>query len=141
MVVIIQKIEDYFLIKVYKECMGDIDLFDMDGVQDLFQKIFLKIRDKYELSGLIEVEVYVHGKYGMIIEIRPICNYFDEVDVKIHVHLDSTFLVCIDALDILDYEEVYYYQDKFYGVYTKMSDSEILYKDIEEILDQGIKIC
>ena len=137
---IIQKIDDYFLVRVYKESIGDFNIFDVDDIQEFFQDIFNKLKKKYDLRGLIDVDVYVYLEYGMIIEIHPICNYFDDVDIRIHIHLDSVFLVEISMEDILNYEDVYYYEGKFYGTYQAASDSEVFYKDTEEMIEKGIKI-
>lgn len=137
---IIQKIDDYFLVKVYKDFIGDFNVFDGDGIQEFFQDIFDKLKKKYDLKGLVDVDVYVCFEYGMIMEIHPICDYFDDVDVRIHIHLDSVFLVEISMEDILNYEDVYYYKGKFYGTYQTASDSEIFYKDTEEMIEKGIKI-
>lgn len=138
---IIRKIDDYFLIKVYQEELGDFDIFDTDDVKIFFQSVFDKLREKYNLKGLIDVDVYVNWDYGMIIEIHPICDYFDEVDMRIHVHLGSVFLSLIDMNHILDYEDVYYYKGKFYGTYLGLCDNEVLYKDTEDIIRYGIKVC
>ena len=139
--VVIQKIDDFFLIKIYKDYMGDFNVYDRDSIKNFFQDIFNKLKDKYHLSGLVDVDVYVNLLYGMIIEIHPICNFFDEVDMRIQIHLNSIFINEIQMNEILDYENVYYYKGKFYRVYQGLSDSEILYKDIEEILEKGIKVC
>lgn len=138
---IIQKLEDYFLVKVYKEIIGDFNIFDVDDIQVLFQDVFDKLKKKYDLKGLLEVDVYIHLEYGMILEIRPICDYFEEVDVRIHIHLDSDFLVEIPMEEIINQEEVYYYQGKFYGPYLESSDSEVFYKNTDEIRNKGIKVC
>ena len=59
----------------------------------LFKDIFLNVKEKYKLSGLFDVDIYVNEDYGMIIEIYNLCFYNDEIDVKIKFHLDSLFLV------------------------------------------------
>ena len=138
---IIRKIDDYFLIKFYQEEMGEFDVFDIENIKSFFQKIFDKLRKKYKLKGLVDVDVYVNLDYGMIIEIHPVCNYFDDIDMKIHIHLGSIFLVEIDMNDVLDYEDVYYYKGKFYGNYLGICDNEVFYKDTEEIMEYGIKVC
>lgn len=137
---IIRKVDDYFLIKVYKDNIGDFNIFDIDDIQEFFQDIFDKLRDKYELKGLIDVDVYVNFDYGMIIEVHPVCNFFEEIDMRIHIHLESIFLTLIDMNDILDYEDVYYYKGNFYGTYMKLCDNEVFYKDTEDIINNGIKI-
>ena len=137
---IIRKCEEYFLIKVFKDEIGDFNIFDMDDVRDFFQSVFDSLRKKYDLHGLIDVDVYVNDCYGMIIEMMPIDSYFDEIDMRIKMHLSNVFLVEIDNNSILDYEDVYYYDGKFYGNYRDNCDSEVLYKETEDIMNKGIKV-
>ena len=138
---IIKKCDDYFLIKVFKEEIGDFNIFDMDDIRVFFQSIFDKLRKKYDLHGLIDVDVYVNDDYGMIIEMMPIDSYFDEIDIRIKMHLSNVFLINIDSNSILDYKDVYYYKGNFYGNYISLCDNEVLYKDTEEIINKGIKVC
>ena len=138
---IIRKCDDCFLIKIFKDSVGNFNIFDMENIKCLFQTIFDKLRTKYDLHGLIDAEVYVNYDYGLIIEIRPIDSYFDEIDIRIRMHLRDVFLVNIDSNSILDYKDVYYYNGKFYGTYSNSSDSEVFYKDIDDIMDRGIKVC
>lgn len=138
--VIIKKCDDYFLIKVFKDRLEDFNIFDMDSIKKFFQTIFDKLKEKYELHGLIDVDVYIDEKYGMIIEVCPIESYFDEIDIRIKVHLSNLFLVEVDNKSILDYEDVYYYDGKFYGSYLDVSDSEVFYKNTDKIISKGIKI-
>jgi len=139
--VIIQKIDNYFLIKIFKDDIGDFNFFDLDSLQELFEKVFYKLKDKYELTGLIDVDVYVNFDYGMIIEMHPVYDYFEEIDMRLHIHLDNVFLVEIDISEILDYEKIYYYKDKFYGNYLGICDNEVFYKNTDEIIKNGVKIC
>lgn len=138
---IIRKYDDYFLIKVFKDSVKDFNIFDMDSIKEFFQTIFDRLRKRYQLEGLIDVDVYVNDSYGMIIEMRPITSYFEEVDMRIKMHLNNLFLVIIDVNNILDHEDVYYYNGKFYGTYVESSDSEVFYKDTEDIINRGIKVC
>ena len=138
---VIRKCDDYFLIKIFRNSVGDFNIFDMDSIKGLFQTIFDKLREKYDLHGLIEVDVYVNYNYGLIIELKPIDSYLDDVDMRIKMHLRDVFLVSVDSNSILDYEDVYYYDGKFYGTYIDNSDNEVIYKDIDDIIFKGIKIC
>lgn len=138
---IIRKFDDYFLVKVFQENLKDFNIFDTLDVKTFFQSVFEKLRKKYNLKGLIDVDVYVNLDYGMIIEIHPVCNFFDEVDMKIHIHLDSAFLVQIDINYVTDSEDVYYYRGKFYRTYLGLCDNEVFYKDTEDIIRYGIKVC
>jgi hypothetical protein len=57
------------------------------------------------------------------------------------MHLNKEFFVEIDSSSILDYEDVYYYNGKFYGTYLDVCDSEVYYKNTEDIITKGIKVC
>ena len=119
----------------------NINIFDMESIKELFKSIIDKLRKKYDLHGLVDVDVYVNNSYGMIIEMRMLADYFDEIDMKIKMHLNSLFSTEISSNDVLDYEDVYYYRDKFYGNYLGLVDSNIIYKDTDDIISKGIKLC
>lgn len=137
---IIRKCDDYFLIKVFENNILDFNIFDLNSIKYFFQSIFNVLKEKYDLHGLIDVDVYVNNNYGLIIEMYPVDSCFDDIDMKIKMHLDSVFLVEIDSNCILDYEDVYYYNGKFYGTYLNNCDSEVLYKNTNDIINKGIKI-
>ena len=138
---IIQKLDDYYIIKIFKEKLGDFNPFDKSCIEKLFQKILKKLLKNYSIHGLIDADIYFDRLYGMIIELREVYDYFDDIDLKIHFHLDSVFLVEIDD-DIKSLKDVYYYQGKYYKTYDKMIDSPIIYKDSEciEIMEKGIHL-
>lgn len=138
---IIRKLDDYFLIKISKSEVGDLNIFDMDNIKSLFKNIFTKLNKKYSLHGQIDAEVYVNNNYGLIIELYLIDDFFEGIDIRIKMHLNSLFLVNIDCYNILDYDDVYYYDGKFYGNYLDNSDSDIIYKKTEKIVNEGIKVC
>lgn len=138
---VVQKLENGFLVKVYKEYIDKFDFFDKDNIQELFQKILTKILEKYELKGLVDVDVYVNNEFGLIIEFQEIHSYFEDIDLQIHFHIGSVFLFEIELNDIFSYSDVYYYKGKFYGSYHGLIDSSIFYKGIDEIIEKGIKVC
>lgn len=145
---IIRKCDEYFLIKIFKDSLENFNIFDIECIKSLFQNVFKRMTKKWNLHGFYDADVYVNNEYGMIIELVPansclgeVNNYFDDVDIKISVHLNNDFLVLIDSNSILDYEDVYYYDGKFYGAYLGNCDNEVLYKDTDLIINNGIKIC
>lgn len=138
---IIKKCDDYFLIKVFKEINDNFDVFDIDGIKDLFYEIVKKLKVKYNLKGLYRADIYINSYYGIIIEMVLIDSFDDNIDVDITVHINNNFLIEIDSNSILDYNDVYYYNGKFYGIYLGISDNEIIYKDIDKIINDGIKVC
>ena len=138
---IIKKLDDIFVIKIYKALLEDFNIFDIDSVKEFFRSIIKKLKTKYDLRGIVDVDVYVNDKYGMIIEMQEVSRHLEEIDLKIKMHLNSLFLVNINSDALLDYEEVYYYKGNFYGNYLKPVDEKIIYKDTEDIIRKGIKIC
>jgi len=70
-----------------------------------------------------------------------ICSYDFEIDIRINVHLDSLFLTEINSNEILDYNDVYYYNDKFYGLFKEFGDKDVIYKNTNIIINNGIKVC
>ena len=138
---IIRKYDDYYLVKVFNKILNSFNIYDIDSIKIFFGSIFKNLNAKYKLSGLYNVDVYVNELYGMIIEIVSIDKYFSDIDMRINIHLNNYFLVEICNNDILDYEDVYYYKGKFYGNYKDLCDSEIIYKNTDEIINNGIKVC
>ena len=137
---IFSKEDKFILVKIYKSYLNNFDIYDKEKIMDLFKGIFIKVKKKYNLSGLFDVYIYVNESYGMIIEIKNVYLYDNESDIKIKVHLDSVFLIEIFNHEILDYDEVYYYKDKFYGIYKNVCDRNIIYKNTDIIMSNGMKI-
>ena len=139
---IIQKLDDYYIVKVFKEKLDDFNPFDKSCIEQLFQKILKKLLKNYSIHGLIDADIYFDRLYGMIIELREVYDYFDDIDLKIHFHLDSVFLVEIEYDYFNKMNDVYYYKGKYYKVYDKIIDGPIIYKDSEctEIMEKGIHL-
>ena len=138
---IFNKENKFILVKIFKSYLNDFDIYDKDNIIDLFKDIFITIKNKYNLLGLFDVDIYVNDEYGLIIEIHNICSYDYEIDLRINVHLDSIFFSEINSSEILDYNKVYYYNDKFYGLFKKFSDNDVIYKNTNVIINDGIKVC
>ncbi len=139
---IIQKLDDYYIVKVFKEKLDDFNPFDKSCIEQLFQKILKKLLKNYSIHGLIDADIYFDRLYGMIIELREVYDYFEEIDLRIHFHLDSVFLVEIEYDYFNKMNDVYYYKGKYYKVYDKIIDGPIIYKDSEciEIMEKGIHL-
>ena len=139
---IITKEDQLFLVKIFKEYLPkDFDVFDKESIAQLFKDVFMKLKKKYQLSGLCDVDFYINSDYGMIMEIEQIYAYSEELDVNVHFYLDCVFLSEIEMDDIKDYQDVYYYDGKFYGIYQGLKDSNVIYKDCFLLMEKGIKIC
>ena len=136
---IIRKLENIYIIKIPKESLGYFDFFNQFQIKKLFQKIIKKLSKKYKIKGTLEINAYSNNNYGIIMEIEQKNNYTKEIDIHIHFHLDSIFLIEIPIIDYNKYNEIYYYKNKFYTNYQKLIDSKITYKT-EEIINKGIRV-
>lgn len=136
---IIRKKNNIFIIKILKEKLNNFNIFNQDNIKELFQNILTKIKEKHDLNGLLNIDVYLNEYYGMIIEIKPIYYYKNEIDMKIHFHLDCIFLSEINTKELTKLKNTYLYRNKYYTIYKNIADSNIIYKT-NDILEKGIKI-
>ena len=137
---IINKYDDLYVIKLYKNIIKNMDIFNIDDVSMLFKEVLIQLKTKYEVKGYCEVEVFTDKEYGMIIEIENIDKYGNDIDIKVKFHIDSLFMHEIYFEDKYKYDECYLYNNKYYVKYKYMYDSEIIYKDAGRIIRDGIKI-
>ena len=135
---IIRKFDNIYVIKIIKEKIKNFDYYNHKKIKKLFEKILLKIKEKNNISGILNIDVYQNDEYGLIIEIEEILSMEDEIDMNIHFHLKTPFLYELN--EFYEEKEVYYYKHKYYGIYHKYIDSEIIYKT-EKILNNAIKIA
>ena len=136
---IIRKYDNLYIIKIVKETINNFDYFNQEEISKLFNDIIMNLKKRYQINGLLDINVYTNEEYGMIIEIEEVESYYDEIDMHIHFHLDTLFLQEINEIkDSL--QDVYFYKDKYYTRYNQLLDSNIIYKT-EEILTKGIKIA
>lgn len=136
---LIRKENNIYIIKIPKEELKNFNIFNKEEISYLFQKIIKKIKNKYKLEGLLDINIYINNNYGMIIEINPLYEYQNRIDMKIHFHIDSIFMYEINNSELLTLKDIYYYKKKYYSIYKNTVDSKIIYKT-EEILKKGIKI-
>ncbi len=139
---IIKKLDDCYVVKIFKNKLENFDAFNKSCIEELFQEILKNLLKKYPIHGLIDVEIYYDPLYGMIIELREIYDYFEEINLRIHFHLDCVFLVEVEESVINTLKDIYYYQGKYYKTYDRVVDSPIIYKDSEciEIMEKGIRL-
>lgn len=139
---IITKDGDFFVVKVFREYLGDFDLLNREKLLLLFEKIFSKLKQRYQLNGLVDVDVYFCPSYGLIMEIQSIYSGLDEeIDMKIRIHMDTVFLNEIDLNEFDHYSNIYYYKGKFFGIFQDKKEYFVHYRDSDEIMEKGIRIC
>ena len=126
-------------------------------LESYFKKLFLKIKDKYNIKiiGYYNINVYNDKNYGSIIEMEnqdlDYYNYFNQIDMEIKINKNN-FLYQIDyeylTKELLSKVNVYKYNEK---LYLKILDSNIINKilefskviygeEINKILKKGKKV-
>lgn len=138
-----------------KEEIADFE--NRNEIENYFKKLFLKIKDNYQIcmNGFYNVDIYLDSIYGIILELKEeklefIEYYEDEIDMRISIHEDE-FLYQID--DILkinrDNYDIYNYQNKWYiklknenkkNLYSMLEHVNVIYKEIKPILKYGKKL-
>lgn len=152
---LINKIDDSaYIIKLLNK---KLNIYDKDELEEITRKIFEKINKNNKLESLLIIDLYDDKMYGTIITLKSyksIIKIANEYEVKIHIHLNPTFLYKIDYLNIdrnnLSNKNIYYYENSFYleikdkiskKEYIKLLEtSEILYENADEVINKGIKI-
>ena len=133
---IIRKYDNKYIIKILNNKLNESDYYNQEKISDLFKNIILKIKEKYTIKGLLDIDVYINKYYGMIIEIEVLYSELEEIDMRIHFHLDTIFLIETNNYNSKD---LYYYENKYYTIYNNISDNNIIYKS-NDILTKGIRI-
>jgi len=137
---IIREYDNLFIIRFFKEYLDNINIYDKDNILNLFRDVLIKLKNKYNVSGYINIDVYLNDDYGIIMEVINLYNDGDNINVKVKFHLDSIFLYEINDYNDLS-GNVYYYNGKFYSTNIDNSyDSFAIYKDTFDIINHSIKI-
>lgn len=143
---IINKLDNDYLIKIYKSSIDNINIYDIDDIYTLVKLIIKKIIKNNSLSGNYQVNIYINDIYGMIIEFNKLeDNHY--IDIKINIYIDSIFLYESDINYLDNYNDnIYYYLNKYYLLPKKNNinllevDNIIYGKKVYDILNKGIKI-
>lgn len=141
----ISKFGNDYLIKIYKEEIKDIDIYDIDDIYTLIKLIIKKIIKNNNISGNYQINIYTNDIYGMIIEFNKIKenNY---IDLKINITIDSIFLYKTNSNYLNTNNTIYYYKNNYYILpkdnnINLLEVEEVLYGNIvKEILSKGIKV-
>ncbi len=141
----ISKSGNDYLIKIYKEEIRDINIYNIDDIYALVKKIIKKIVKNNNISGNYQINIYANDIYGMIIKFNKIKenNY---IDLKINITIDSIFLYKTNDNYLNANNTIYYYKNNYYILpkdnnINLLEVEEILYGNIvKEILSKGIKL-
>lgn len=141
----ISKSGNDYLIKIYKEEIRDINIYNIDDIYALVKKIIKKIVKNNNISGNYQINIYANDIYGMIIKFNKIKenNY---IDLKINITIDSIFLYKTNDNYLNANNTIYYYKNNYYILpkdnnINLLEVEEVLYGNIvKEILSKGIKL-
>ena len=141
----ISKLGNDYLIKIYKEEIKDINIYNIDDIYTLIKLIIKKIIKNNNISGNYQINIYTNDIYGMIIEFNKIKenNY---IDLKINITIDSIFLYKTNSNYLNTNNTIYYYKNNYYILpkdnnINLLEVEEVLYGNIvKEILSKGIKL-
>lgn len=129
-----------------------------DNYEEEFKKIFIKLKNVYNINviGFYNVYVYVDKYYGYIIKMikdDDITSYYKQIDMHVVIeNIDFLYKIKdIFFIKNLNKYNIYYYNNNFYleinkklsnkEYYTLIENSEIIYEDIIDIIkNKGIKI-
>ena len=132
-----------------------IDIYNPVVLEKLTEKMLKKILKNNTLKKLIILDIYTDKNYGTIIILKDynkLVNLIDELEVKIHIHIDNIFLYKVNNLNItkLNNKNIYYYKNNFYievkentnikDYLPLLEEEEIIYEYSDEIINKGIKI-
>lgn len=146
------KISNEYIIKLLDK---KIDIYNPVVLEKLTEKMLKKILKNNTLKKLIILDIYTDKNYGTIIILKDynkLVNLIDELEVKIHIHIDSIFLYKVNNLNItkLNNKNIYYYKNNFYievkentnikDYLPLLEEEEIIYEYSDEIINKGIKI-
>ena len=141
----ISKLGNDYLIKIYKEEIKDIDIYDIDDIYTLIKLIIKKIIKNNNISGNYQINIYTNDIYGMIIEFNKIKEN-SYIDLKINITIDSIFLYKTNNNYLNNNNTIYYYKNNYYILpkdnnINLLEVEEVLYGNIvKEILSKGIKV-
>ena len=141
----ISKFGNDYLIKLYKEEIKDIDIYDIDDIYTLIKLIIKKIIKNNNISGNYQINIYTNDIYGMIIEFNKIKEN-SYIDLKINITIDSIFLYKTNSNYLNTNNTIYYYKNNYYILpkdnnINLLEVEEVLYGNIvKEILSKGIKV-
>ena len=133
---------------VYVEKYTKNYLNDIDYLEDYFRKIFIKLKEIYniKIQGFCNVDVYICDS-DMVLEIeeeQELVDYYEDiVDMKISIH-ESTFLY--EVLNIFNINKyingsIFLYKNKFYIKKKDMNLNilehlRLVYKDTNKIVNE-----
>ena len=68
----IELLDDYnYTLYLNNLYIKDLNLDNKEDIENYLKKLFLIIKDRYDIdiSGMFEIDIYVNNKYGIVIDI------------------------------------------------------------------------
>ncbi len=143
-----KNINNKYIICLKKKDIAGINFDNKKEVEDLFKKIFLKLKKRYEdINGFFYIKVYLN-KYIGVVELEKEESDYEylssKIDMQIEILEDANILKEYDNINYVKDSTFYMYNDKYYTKYLDDIDSEffkIIYGiDAETIINNSI-IC
>lgn len=94
--------DEKMILYLSKPNLMGFDVMNKKSLEQYFKELFLKLQKRYniKMDGYYYIDVYKDANYGMILEIEKddldYYNYFSQIDMKINVLKNSSFLYEID---------------------------------------------
>lgn len=148
----IELVDDYnYTLYLNNLYIKDLNLDNNEDIENYLKKLFLIIKDRYDIdiSGMFEIDIYVNNKYGIVIDIfKEDLEYLDyfsnQIDMQVNIIKDSIFLY---ELDSFIEKDLYKYNHKYY-IDVEDIDDPIIYEQgnlifgehVIEVLKYGKKV-
>ena len=123
----IELVDDYnYTLYLNNLYIKDLNLDNKEDIENYLKKLFLIIKDRYDIdiSGMFEIDIYVNNKYAIVIDIfKEDLEYLDyfsnQIDMQVNIIKDSIFLYEWDSFIEKDLDK---YNHKYYIVVEDIVD-------------------
>jgi len=108
------------------------DLTTKEEIEDYIKELIFRLRKKQKrnVSGFYNVDVYQNNHFGVIIEMQKEddLDFFpDIIDLKINIKYNANLYVKVeDYFLIKDKEKVYYYKHNYYTDINYLENKELI---------------
>ena len=135
-------IDNKYIIYLKKEDIKNINFKNKEEVEELFKKLFLKLKKRYDdINGFFFITVYLN-KNITVVELEKEESEYEylssKIDMQIEVLEDSIILKEYNNINYIKSNTFYLYNNKYYTKYKDDKDIEffnIIYgEEVEEIL-------
>lgn len=135
---------DNITIYLNKDYLNKINFNLEENVEKEFRKLFLKIKNIYNINmrGYYEVIVYVNNNYGIIIELEKddddyVKIFGDTLDMKIVFKFDSDIYYKLEEFENYNFEDYHLYYDNN-NFYIKLNKNDnINYSEYLKLIENS----